>query len=415
MDSRNNTVATKPGFFYGYVVVIATFIIMTVSWGVYFSFGVFFKPVLTEFGWNRAVTSGAYALSMIVQGVGGIMAGAIADRVGSRILLLAAGVIVGLGYIATSQVSEVWHFYLLQGLMVGIGISGTIVPINATLTRWFVSRRSMMIGIVLAGTGVGSLLCPPLANWLITTYDWRTSYVIVGSAILLVLVIAAQFVRRDPSDMGLVPYGQGTQAKHGVRPEATELSLKEAAVTRQFWLVLVIFFCLGFYRLMIMAHLMPHTTDLGISAIAAANIMATAGGANVVGRIAMGVLADRVGDRRNFLIGLILMSLAALWLIPANEEWMLYLFAAVFGFAHAGVGTSEAPLVASLFGLKSLGLIFGVLAVGITTGGSVGPFLAGYIFDVTGSYQWAFLLCFAIGIIAIISIALVKPLKTNRP
>lgn len=406
---------TKPGFFYGYIVVITTLIIMMVSWGVYFTFGVFFKPVLNEFGWDRAVISGAFSLSMIMQGVLGIVMGALADRIGPRIVLTLAGVIMGLGYILTSQVSEAWHFYLLQGVIVGIGIGGTIVPVNATIARWFAARRSMMTGIVLAGTGIGQLIVVPVANWLITVYDWRLTYIIVGSAILIVVVIGAQFVRRDPAEMGLVPYGEGRETNPGVRPVALELSLKEAVGTRQFWIVFAIFFCLGFYRLTIITHLMPHTTDLGISAVVAANILATTGGANIVGRIAMGVLADKIGDRRNFIIGFILMSAAMFWLMPATEAWMLYLFAVFFGFAHAGVGTSEAPLVASLFGLKSLGFIFGVIAVGITIGGAVGPVLAGYIFDITGSYQLAFLICAAIGIAAVILSVLIKPIKTNKP
>ena len=414
MNINSHQPEAKRGFFYGYIIVIVAFISMAVSWGAYFSFGVFFKPVMAEFGWNRAVTSGALSLSMIVQGLLGIVAGAIVDRLGLRILLMFAGIVMGMGYLLTSQVSEVWQFYLLQGLIVGIGISGTIVPINATLARWFTARRSLMTGIVLAGTGVGSFLSPPVANWLIALYGWRLTYIIVGGAILTVLVIGAQFIRRDPATMGQDPHSASAQVKKRLQPDVPALSLKEAVGTRQFWLVFILFFCLGFYRLTFLTHLMPHATDLGISAMAAANIMATAGGANVVGRIAMGMLADRVGGRRNFIIGFILMAAAALWLIPANEEWMLYLFAAVFGFAHAGVGTSEAPLVASLFGLRSLGLIFGVIAVAITIGGSVGPVLAGYIFDATGSYQSAFFVCVAIGIIAIIMAVLIKPIKGDK-
>ena len=412
---KNQSAKTKQGFFYGYVVVIASFVVMAMTWGICLAFGVFFKPVMNEFGWNRAVTSGAFSVFMIVQGLLGIPAGAIADKVGSRMLLIAAGIIMGLAYMLTSQVSEVWHFYLLQGLILGIGISGTIVPINATICRWFVARRSLMSGVVLAGTGVGALLSPPLANWLITMYDWRLTYVIIGGAILVIVVIAAQFVKRDPVEMGLAPYGEGTEAKPGLRSGALELSLKQAVVTRQFWLIFILFFCLGFYRIAINVHLVPHATDLGISAVIAASIMATTGGANVVGRIAMGILADRIGDRRNFIIGFILMTAAVLWLIPSTEVWMLYLFAAVFGFAHAGVGTSETPLVASLFGLKSLGAIFGVIAVGITIGGSIGPVLAGYIYDVTGSYQLSFILCAAVGIVAIIMTALIKPIKPDKP
>lgn len=413
LASMNSNNRPQKGLFYGYVIVIATMVIMMVGFGAFFSFGIFFKPVLNEFGWNRALTSGAYSLCIIVQGVLGIIAGALSDRFGPKILLTFAGIVAGLGYILTSQVSEVWHFYVLQGLVVGIGLSGTIVIINATIARWFIAKRSLMTGLVLAGTGIGSLLMPLLADWLISAYDWRLTYVIIGSAILIVLVICAQFVRHDPAEMGLAPYAEGMQQKQVLQYGAQELSFKEAIITRQFWILFAIFFCLGFYRLTIMTHLVPHITDLGISAAIAAAILATTGGTNVAGRIAMGILADKIGNRRNIILCFVLMSAAGLWLVSAKEVWVLYLFAVVFGFFHAGAGSSEAPIIASLFGLKSLGSIFGGIALGLTIGGSIGPVLAGYIFDTTGSYQPAFLLCTAMGVIAVILTILLKPTKTK--
>lgn len=411
MKGNNIPGEAKKGLFYGYIIVIATMVIMMVGFGTFFSFGIFFKPVLNEFGWNRALTSGAYSLCIIVQGVLGIIAGALGDRFGPRIVLTFAGIVAGLGYIFTSQVSEVWHFYVLQGLIVGIGLSGTIVVINATIARWFIAKRSLMTGLVLAGTGIGSLLMPLLADWLIAVYDWRLTYVVIGSAVLLVLTICAQFVRHDPAEMGLAPYGELMQQKQVLRYGAQELSFKEAIGTSQFWILFAIFFCLGFYRLTIMTHLVPHITDLGISAAVAAAILATTGGTNVAGRIVMGMLADKIGNKRNIILCFILMSIVGLWLVSATEVWVFYLFAVVFGFFHAGAGSSEAPIIASLFGLKSLGFIFGGIALGLTIGGSIGPVLAGYIFDTTGSYQSAFLLCTAMGVIAVILTIFLNPIK----
>jgi len=134
----------------------------------------------------------------------------------------------------------------------------------------------------------------------------------------------------------------------------------------------------------------------------------------IVGRVVLGSAADRIGNRQIFIIGFILVSAALFWLVPAMEMWRLYLFAVVFGFAVGGMGPSESPLIAGLFGLSSHGLILGVIALGFTIGASSGPLLTGYIFDVTGSYQAAFLVSAAIGIIGLVLTALLRPITGER-
>jgi len=191
-------------------------------------------------------------------------------------------------------------------------------------------------------------------------------------------------------------------------------SLREAVYTRQFWLISAIFFCLGFCVFAIMVHIVPHAIELGISATGAANILVAIGGLDIVGRIVLGGAADRIGNRQAFIIGFILMSAALFWLVPSKELWMLYLFAAGFGFAHGGIGASGSPLAAGLFGLSSHGLIFGVMGLGVTIGGAIAPFLTGYIFDVTGSYQVAFLVCAAIGIVGLVLTALLRPITGEQ-
>jgi len=157
----------------------------------------------------------------------------------------------------------------------------------------------------------------------------------------------------------------------------------------------------------------PHITELGISAASAASVLATAGGMSIIGNFVLGSAADRIGNRQVFIIGFIMMATVLFWLVPAAEAWMLYLFAVVFGFAHGGMGASESPLVAGLFGMSSHGLIFGVVGLGFTLGAAIGPFLAGHFFDITDSYQVAFLVCAAMSIVGLILTALLKPMRTN--
>jgi len=402
----------EPGFFYGYIVVAAALCIMVVTYGTYFAFGVFFKPVLTDFGWTRAMTSGAFSLSMVVGGLLGIVMGGLTDRLGPRVVLTLCGFLLGLGYLLMSQVGAVWQLYLFYGVIIGTGMSGVWVPLMSTVARWFTKRRSMMSGVVLTGMGIGTLVGAPVANQLIATYDWRTSYIIIGSIILVVVALAAQFLRRDPARMGQVPYGESEGEEQELKAETGGFSLREAVYTRQFWVICGLFFCLGFCLFAITTHIVPHATDLGISAASAANILATIGGLVIVGRVVLGSAADRIGNRQAFIIGFILMPAALFWLAPAVEVWMLYLFAAVFGFAEGGMGASESPIVAGFFGLSSHGLILGVTSLGLTFGAAVGPFLAGYIFDVTGSYQVAFLVCAAIGIVGLILAAVLRPIRS---
>jgi len=272
----------------------------------------------------------------------------------------------------------------------------------------------MMSGIVVAGTSIGALIGPPVANQLISAYDWRISYIIVGSIVLVVVVLAAQFLRRDPAQMGQVPCGESEGGERGLQVGAEGFSLTEAVYTRQFWLFFAMLFCFGFCLLSTIVHIVPHATDLGISAASAATILATIGGVATVSRVVMGSAIDRIGTRQVFIISFILISAALFWLVPAAEIWKLYLFAVVFGFAHGGMGASESPLVARLFGLSSHGLIFGVTGIGFTSGAAIGPFLAGYIFDVTGSYQVAFLVSAALGIIGLILTILLTPITDER-
>ena len=267
-----------------------------------------------------------------------------------------------------------------------------------------------MSGIVICGAGIGSFIAPPLISRLIAAYDWRLSYVILGGVVLIAIVLAAQFLRRDPTQMGQLPDGKNAEEKPGLKSEAGSYSLKEAVYTAQFWLVFVIFFGFGFCMFAIRVHLVPHATDLGISMLSAANILAIIGALSIIGNFVMGGFGDRIGNRWIFVIGFILFAAALFLLVPARELWMLYLCAVVFGLA-LGMGAAESPLIAGLFGLSSHGLIFGVVGLGFTLGGTIGPLFAGYIFDVNGNYQTAFLVCSALGIIGLISTIVLRPIK----
>jgi MFS family permease len=402
----------RPRFFYGYIVVGAALLIMAIMWGAYNLFGIFFKPVLTDFNWTRTMISGALSLSWIVQGLLGIVMGRLTDRFGPRLVLTISGFLVGVGYLLMSYVSTVWQLYLFYGVIIGSGMGGSWVPIVSTVARWFAKRRNLMTGIVLTGVSIGTLIAPPVASRLISAYDWHTSYIIVGSIVLVVVVSVAQLLRRDPTQVKQRPYGESEGQKQEFVSETPPFSLREAVHTRQFWLASGMFFCFGFCFYTIMTHIALHAIDLGISPITAANILATIGGLSIAGRLVLGSAADRFGNRQVFIIGFILMAAALFWLVPAKELWALYLFVVVFGFALGGCATSESPLVAGLFGLSSHGLILGVInLLGFTFGAAIGPLIAGYIFDINNSYQLAFIVCAAVSVVGLILTVLLTPIE----
>lgn len=386
---------------------------MLLTWGIYSTFGVFFKPILIEFDWTRAVTSVASSIFWVIQGLLAIVVGRVNDRFGPRIVVTVCGSILGLGYLLLSQISALWQLYLFYGVVIATGMSGFFIPLASTAARWFVKRRGIMTGIIIAGVSLGGLFAPPVANWLISIYDWRVSYIILGSIALVVVIPVAQLLRGDPIQVGQTPYGENE--KRGKRPKGvTEtFSLKEAAPTRQFWLISSIFLCEGFCAGIITVHIAAHATDLGLSTASAANILAIIGGMAVIGKIVLSVVADRVSNRQVFIIGFSLMATALFGLVPAIEKWTLYLFAAVFGFA-TGCAISESPIVAEFFGLRSHGLLLGVVSFGYCIGAAVGPFLAGYLFDVTSSYNLAFWGCAAISVIGLIVTILLKPIRGKQ-
>ena len=403
---------TSPRFYYGYFVVIGAFFIMVVSWGLYIVFGIFFDHLLDEFEWTHAVTSGAYSLSSIISGMLGIVMGGLTDKFGPRLVVTFSGVFLGIGYILMSQVNSTWQLYLFFGIIVGIGMSGLWVPLLTTVARWFTKTRSLMTGITISGLTVGQIIGPLVISRLIDKYEWRDTYIIIGVFGMIVVVLAAQLLRRNPGDSERVGLDGDNKPQSTASGIPTDFSLKEAVHTVQFWLTTGVFLCFGFIAYGLTVHMVPHITRLGIPEITAASVLSISGGVGVIGNFVLGgLVGDRIGNRKSFIIGLVLAIAALAWLVPAKELWTLYVFAVILGLALGSMGTSESPLAARLFGLTSHGLIYGVMGLGFTVGGALGPFIMGYIYDVTDSYRTAFLVCIALGVVGLILMAILKPTR----
>ena len=395
VTSEIGKIQSRPGpaerFFYGYVLVAASFMLQAVGWGVYNSFGVFFNPLINEYGWSRAGISGAVSVSFCLCGLFSILMGRLNDRVGPRIIMTVSGVLLGIGYLLMARMGALWQLYLLYGLLVGIGISGTDVVLLSTIARWFVRLRGRMSGVLKVGTGVGMLVMPLFIDLLITAFGWRTALFVLGVGVLVVFIGLSQLLERDPGGRGLRPDGDGRLVA-GSRPAAeTGFTMAEALHSLQLWLICAAYFLMLCCALTVLLHIVPHAMDMGIPHDSATRVLATIGGLSIAGRFIMGFATDRIGSKWALAICYGFLWVSLVWLLAADRLWMLFVFAVVYGFAHGGFFAVMSPLIADFFGTAAHGAIFGVMIFVSTIGGAIGPLLAGYVFDLTGSYHLVFL------------------------
>jgi MFS transporter, OFA family, oxalate/formate antiporter len=427
MKSGKVDQAKTQRLFYGWVVVATAFCVALVAYGVQYTFGIFIEPLTEDFGWSVALVSGAASLFMFSRGALAILTGRATDKYGPRIIVASGGFFLGLGLILTSQISAAWQLYLFYGLMAGFGLSVAFAPLVATASRWFVSKRGLAIGIVVAGIGAGTAVMSPLVRYLVVTYGWSWTYIILGLLAWVIIIPGALLLRRSPEEKGLLPLGKAeaipsdeensniAKKEDSLASERAGFSLKDAVHTRAFWLLLAIIIFWSTCVQMTMMHIYHHATDLGIPGVVAANFLAVIGIFSIIGRPVMGAVSDRLGGKRTLVICLVLQALAMFWLLRATDIWMLYLFAAVFGFAYGGCVPQLPVIAGEIFELKSIGAIVGVQMLGVAIGGAIGPLLGGYVFDVTGSYYFAFTVSGMCTIIALILLAFIRvPRKVRR-
>jgi len=399
MDDKRS--ANKFPVYYGYIIVTAAVLIMVIAWGTNYSFGIFFTPLLKEFGWTRAMTSGAFSLAMFLEGFGGMFFGRINDRLGARRVMTVCGLGLGIGYFLMSRIAQIWHLYVFYGLLVGLGLSGTYVTLTSTVTRWFVKRRGLMVGIVSAAMGLGTLLMTPVANRLIQAFGWRTAYVLVGVMAILLIVFAAQFLRNPETEKGHgLNNSEGPLDVGAVKTDS--VSFRDALRTRQIWLLCSILLGWGAASLIIMVHIAPHAIELGFSAGQAASVLALIGGIVFLAKIMVGITTDMIGSKRAFIIGLCLMSAGLIWLLNTRELWALYLFAFFYAFGYACGSVVMPTIVAEIFGLRSHGVLLGVVNFSACVGAAAGPIMAGALFDIRGDYTVAFCVTTCLSLISLI-------------
>ncbi len=358
----------------GWISVGCAFAATFICFGITYSFGAFFDSMSADFDSGRGATSAVFSITMFFIFSGGMVSGSITDRYGPKPVLIFGGLCLGLGLYLTSLVNSIWMGYLTYGLGVGIGVSCVYVPMVAVVGAWFDKRRATAIGFAVTGIGFGTLLMAPLAaNW-INKYGWRHTYVILAVLSVLVLVPCGFITPRPP----VLP---GEEPRKSIR-ELIKMPVFRYMYLSAFLSSLALYFPFVF--------LIPYAKTQGINEMAAASLMGIIGMASVVGRLGFGALGLRISRIRLFQMTFMLVGVSfTFWLLASASYAMLVIFAILLGAGYGGFVALAPTVTAELFGLVGLGSILGTMFTAVGFGGLLGPPMAGYLIDATGSYAIA--------------------------
>jgi MFS family permease len=398
---------SSPRIHPAWVVLIAVTVCMMASSGLRSVFGVYIKPLEAEFGWTRGALSGVAAISLLLLGAAGPFAGRLADRWGPRRVIVLALFMLGVGSIGAAAISALWQLYVTTGVLMGIGSGGLGLATGSVIAaRWFEARRGLAIGIAAGGMSAGQLVVIPLAAVLMLWFGWRASFFWLGLGVLaIVLPLAIWLIRNEPADRGVRPYGATgatlTAAQTIDARRAGRVGIVEAAQYPQFWLLMATFFVCGYTTNgMVLTHFMPHALDHSFTEFQASTALGIMGAMNVLGTIASGWICDRFGRRGPLATYYLLRGISLIFLVYVWNVQSLHLWAAIYGLNYISTVPPTTTLTASIFGRYSVGELSGWIFFAHQVGAALGAALAGWVFEIYGSYTPAFISAGLLGIIA---------------
>ncbi|MFH0847481.1 MAG: MFS transporter [Chloroflexota bacterium] len=392
-------------FFYGYLILLATFLFQVVVHGCSgYSFGLYVLPLQDEFHWSRAMIMTGSLVWSLLMGFAAPFIGRFVNRWGARRVIAVGGLLIGVGFALQSLTRSLWQFYLLYAV-IGLGSTASgVVSASMVLSHWFRKRRGFAIGILGMGIGVGGFTVPRLLSSYVIPSSWRMAYLVSGvTAVSIIFPLSLLVIRQTPEEMGLLPdngrlvEAKTVQGKNGVSvvPE-TGLRLEQAMKTPAFWLMSVAFLAFSFANGHTFQNQTPHLQDVGFSAAKAAIALQAVGIGSATGKFGFGWLCDYIRPKYVLVIGSALEVVATLMLMGMTgsaAETSLWTYGLLMGL---GVG-SWLPVLSmatsATFGLLAYGVILGVYTMLFHVGNAIGPVVGGYVFDVTGSYNLPFKLC----------------------
>lgn len=413
-------------FFYGWIVVAVTFVTMAIGVNARTSFSLFFPPIISEFGWDRGVTAGAFSFGFVVSGVVSPLIGRLMDRGGPRSVMELGVALMAGGLLLAPLTREPWHLYVTIGVMVGagsvcMGYSGQ----SLFLPNWFIRKRGLAIGIAFAGVGIGSVTLLPWVQHMIEQTGWRTACTAMGLLVLIVLAPINLMLRKRPEDLGLRPDGDAELPTASVRPVSnvvdaawagTDWTLGRAIRTARFWWIALGYFCALYIWYAVQVHQTKFLIEIGFSPAVAVWALGAVSLLGIPGQILLGHVSDRIGREWVWAAscaGFAICFAALVGLKYAPTLLLVYLMVFTQGALGYGLTSIMGAVVLEIFQGRQYGAIFGTIMLIALAGGAAGPWVTGLLFDLTGSYTLAFTIAIAVSALSALSIWRAAPRKVR--
>ncbi len=374
---------------------------LALAYGIWYAYSVFLVALLADFGWSRSTLAGAFSLFAVVHGACNPVIGMLCDRVPPALLMALGGASLGVALLSNSLVSEPWQLYASFGgfTAVSVALCGW-TPSVVQVQRRFQHRLGFAIGVVSSGVGVGMLVIVPLCQLLIEAFGWRTAFRLLGVASALIVIPAALYLWAH------APERRARRAGNALAAPATDsdaVTLRQALRTLPFWLMVAAFFFGGLCAQTLHVHQVAYLVDHGIAALAAASVVGVVGIASVLGKTGGGWLSDRLERERVYVAGVAIMvaSVAALFVAGAGaSRGLAYVYAAMLGIGYSATAALTPAMVSDRFRGPYFGSILGIGLCGSAAGSALGPWLGGFLFDLTGSYVLPFAIAAGSGVAA---------------
>ena len=404
--------------FYGYLLVAVTFLLLVLFNGSgVFAFSLFVRPLEASFGWGRGQVMAGFTIYYAMVGIASPIVGRFVDRYGARPVIPVGAVLIGLGFVLVSRMSDLYLFYLGY-VIIGTGAAAMgPVPCSAVISNWFKRKRGTAVGVMSAGIGAGGVVVAPFLGYMLSQSDWRTAYLSLAVLVMaLAIPLALGLIRTRPSEMGLYPDGAKGPAgdpedetrRGGEREGST---LKQALRTPTFWLISVSFFCYAFASMGALQASVPFLEDIGYPTATAASALAALGFGSAVGKILFGWLCDKMRPNRAFAIGTAILLAGVLVLLTVRADSplaLIWTYALLLGLGAGAWLPTLSILASTTFGLRHYGAVFGALNLCLSLGTAIGPLFSGMMHDATDSYLATFTIFAVLLAIALPLILLVK-------
>jgi MFS family permease len=416
--------------FYGWYIALVGATAYALGYGSRFSFSVIFPSLLEEFKWSRDLTATMFSVHLLIYGIAAPITGFLVDRTGPRKTMVLGTILLSLGLVLSRWGNQLWYFWITFGLISGAGLCMIgAVPFTTVLRNWFEKKRGLALSLLFLGSG-GAFGCYPVVAWLIDTTGWRNTYLIEGLVVGGVMIPLVLFVvRYHPRDMGLfrdgLPESQEGRTSSGkgtlrvVDPAwaAIDWTLSKAVRTSRFWLICLTTFSLwGINQNILLAHQVAFAIDMGYSKLYAASVLSLFGLTYAIGSLGS-LISDRIGREVTITLATaigISGMIVLMFIRDASQPWMLYYFSISLGVANGLCAPTIAAALTDIFQGPRVGPIVGAVWFAFAVGGTIGPWLGGWLFEMTGDYFLAFLVATVLFAVAGAAIWLAAPRKVRR-